>query len=154
MSIKTATFAGGCFYNLQAPFKHVPGIHRIDTGYTGGITRNPTHQEVVSRNTGHAEAIQITFEDSHITFKELLRIFFLTHDPTTLNRQGPLRGTQFRSEIFYHDEKQMQEAIAARLYIQNRISRPACPIVTDISPATAFYPAIESHTHTSELAAI
>ena len=139
-----ATFAGGCFWCTEAVFLQLEGVTKVVSGYIGGRTLNPTYQEISGGMTGHAEAIEITFDPKKITYGELLEMFFATHDPTTLNRQGADAGTQYRSEIFYHDDAQKQLATdyIALMTSENTFGKP---IVTQISPATAFYVAEEYH---------
>jgi peptide-methionine (S)-S-oxide reductase len=139
-----ATLAGGCFWCLEAVFSEVRGVERVISGYTGGHVPNPTYQQVCTGMTGHAEAVQITFDPQQISYKELLEIFFAIHDPTTLNRQGADIGTQYRSAIFYHSPEQREiaeEMITAleRAQVWDRL------IVTEITPAAAFYPAEDYH---------
>ena len=142
--MEVATFAGGCFWCTEAVFLELNGVHSVVSGYIGGKTINPTYKEVCNGDTGHAEAIQITFDSSKISFGELLEVFFATHDPTTLNRQGNDSGTQYRSEIFYHNEvqKKISEDYIALLTKENTFGKP---IVTTISKATKFYEAEEYH---------
>jgi len=139
-----ATFAGGCFWCTEAVFLQLDGVQKVVSGYIGGKTENPTYKEVCSGETGHAEAIEITFDRSKLSYLELLRIFFATHDPTTLNRQGNDIGTQYRSEIFYHSDEQKQQAEA---YIQllNDENTYGKKVVTRLSPATTFYLAEDYH---------
>lgn len=139
-----ATFAGGCFWCTEAVFLQLDGVTKVVSGYIGGRTLNPTYQEISGGMTGHAEAIEITFDPKKISYGELLEIFFATHDPTTLNRQGADSGTQYRSEIFYHNEAQKQLATdyIALMTSENTFGKP---IVTQISPATAFYVAEDYH---------
>src|SRR5512134_3577712 len=108
--VETATLAAGCFWCVEAVFSRLRGVEKVVSGYAGGTIPNPTYQEVCSGTTGHAEAVQITFDPATISFDELLEVFWRTHDPTTLNRQGADSGTQYRSAIFYHDERQRQVA--------------------------------------------
>ncbi|PIX07501.1 MAG: peptide-methionine (S)-S-oxide reductase, partial [Flavobacteriales bacterium CG_4_8_14_3_um_filter_35_10] len=105
-SIATATFAGGCFWCTEAIFQELDGVKSVVSGFTGGTVKNPAYREVVTGRTGHAEAIRITYDPNKISYKELLAVFFSTHNPTTLNRQGYDEGTQYRSAIFYHNESQ------------------------------------------------
>ncbi len=139
-----ATFAGGCFWCLEAVFKPLRGVTRVVSGYTGGTVRNPGYGDVCRGTTGHAEAIQITFDPEVISYPDLLEIFFAFHDPTTLNRQGPDVGTQYRSAVFYHSAEQLQaaEAIVARLATEDVFPSP---IVTELVPLTDFFEAEESH---------
>ena len=140
----TATFAGGCFWCVEAVFELVHGVETVESGYSGGHVREPSYEEVCTGTTGHAEAVRIVFYPNIISYKELLEIFFSLHDPTTPNRQGPDVGPQYRSAIFYHDAEQNQaaEEIIAELSAQQQWSRP---IVTEVIPATVFYPAEEYH---------
>jgi peptide-methionine (S)-S-oxide reductase len=141
---EVATLAGGCFWCLEAIFKGVKGIKNVVSGYSGGTTTNPTYNEVCSGTTGHAESIQITFDPGIISFKEILSIFFSVHDPTTLNRQGPDIGTQYRSAIFYHDRE--QKTIADQVIRElNGSNGWGAPIVTEVKPFQNFYPAEEYH---------
>jgi len=112
-SLEVATLAGGCFWCSEAVFREVDGVENVVSGYTGGATVNPTYEQVCSGKTGHAEAVQVRFDPSRISYREILEIFFSIHDPTTLNRQGADVGTQYRSAIFYHSEQ--QKAIAEEL---------------------------------------
>jgi peptide-methionine (S)-S-oxide reductase len=143
---ETATFAGGCFWCTEAVFLELKGVKTVVSGYIGGLTTNPTYKEICNGDTGHAEAIAITFDPNIISFGELLEIFFATHDPTTLNRQGNDVGTQYRSEIFYHNENQkaLSEAYISILNTQNTFGKP---VVTKVSPATLFYPAENYHSN-------
>ncbi|WP_426064884.1 peptide-methionine (S)-S-oxide reductase MsrA [Flavobacterium sp. DSP2-3-1] len=142
--IEVATFAGGCFWCTEAVFLELDGVSKVVSGYIGGNTVNPTYQEIGTGETGHAEAIEITFDTNKISFGELLEIFFATHDPTTLNRQGNDIGTQYRSEIFYHNsvQKQMSEDYMALMTTENTFGKP---IVTKVSPAPKFYVAENYH---------
>ena len=142
--MEVATFAGGCFWCTEAVFLEINGVKSVKSGYIGGKTINPTYKDICNGDTGHAEAIQIEFDSSKISFGELLEVFFATHDPTTLNRQGNDSGTQYRSEIFYHNEPQKNtaEAYIALLTKENTFGKP---IVTVISAATKFYEAEDYH---------
>jgi peptide-methionine (S)-S-oxide reductase len=144
MALETATLAGGCFWCLEAVYDQVKGVKDVVSGYTGGHVANPTYERVCSGKTGHAEAVQITFDPEQISYRELLEIFFSIHDPTTLNRQGADVGTQYRSAIFYHSEEQRQIAQQlVRELTEQKVFRD--PIVTEIVPATTFYPAEDYH---------
>jgi peptide-methionine (S)-S-oxide reductase len=138
--IEIATFAGGCFWCTEAVFLELEGVKSVVSGYIGGNTKNPTYSEICTGDTGHAEAIQITFDPKLISFGELLEVFFATHDPTTLNQQGNDFGTQYRSEIFYHNEIQKQ---ISQDYIELMTNQHTFDdkIVTKISPASTFYEA-------------
>ena len=140
MSLESATLAGGCFWCLQAMFKEIAGVEKVVSGYTGGNTVHPTYEQVCSGRTGHAEAVQVSFDPSRISYREILEIFFSIHDPTTLNRQGADVGTQYRSAIFYHGEQ--QKAVAEELILKlNSAHLWKNPIVTQIAPLRNFYPA-------------
>lgn len=144
MPLETATLAGGCFWCLEAVYDQVIGVQDVVSGYTGGHVPNPTYRQVCDGHTGHAEAVQIRFDPSQISYRELLEIFFSIHDPTTLNRQGADVGTQYRSAIFYHSDEQRQIAEQlVRELSEQRVFRD--PIVTEIVPATTFYPAEDYH---------
>ena len=142
--LEVATFAGGCFWCTEAVFLELNGVKKVVSGYIGGNTVNPTYKDICNGDTGHAEAIEITFDPSQISFGELLEIFFATHDPTTLNRQGNDVGTQYRSEIFYHNptQKQVSEDYIALMTSENTFGKP---IVTKISAASKFYEAEDYH---------
>ena len=142
--LEVATFGGGCFWCTEAIFLELDGVKKVESGYIGGKTPNPTYEEVSTGTTGHAEATQITFDPSKISFGELLEIFFATHDPTTLNRQGADVGTQYRSEVFYHsdEQKKIAEDYIKLLDSQNTFGKP---VVTKVSPATKFYVAEDYH---------
>ena len=138
----TATLAGGCFWCTEAVYKNLKGVERVESGYIGGARPNPTYEEVCSGQTGHAEAIRITFDPDVISYGDLLDIFFATHNPTTLNRQGNDVGTQYRSAIFPHDEEQEDAAGSAIARAQNDHEEP---IVTTIEPMATWYPAEDYH---------
>jgi peptide-methionine (S)-S-oxide reductase len=139
-----ATLAGGCFWCLEAAFDELNGVEDVVSGYAGGNVPDPTYEEVCTGETGHAEAVRITFNPDIISFRDLLRIFFSLHDPTTLNRQGADVGTQYRSAIFYHDESQRAEAdeIIRELTEAGLWDKP---IVTEVTAFTNFYPAENYH---------
>ncbi|SHJ54230.1 peptide-methionine (S)-S-oxide reductase MsrA [Flavobacterium haoranii] len=141
---EVATFAGGCFWCTEAIFQEIKGVEKVTSGYIGGKTKNPTYREVCSGETGHAEAIQITFNPTQVAYEDLLEVFFGTHDPTTLNRQGADVGTQYRSEIFYYSEAQKTKAENYIKFIENE-QLYSKPIVTKVSPATEFYAAEDYH---------
>ena len=142
--MEVATFAGGCFWCTEAVFLEVKGVEKVVSGYIGGKTINPTYKEICTGETGHAEAIQITFNPNEVAYEDLLEIFFGTHDPTTLNRQGADVGTQYRSEVFYHSEAQKTKA---ENYIQllEKEKLYDKKIVTKVSSAPVFYPAEDYH---------
>jgi len=142
--LESATFAGGCFWCTEAVFEKLKGVTKVVSGYTGGTIKNPAYREIVTGRTGHAESIQITYNPNEISYRELLDVFFSTHNPTTLNRQGYDVGTQYRSAIFYHNDKQKSEAekmikelTEARVY--------DAKIVTEVKPFTVFYTAEKYH---------
>jgi peptide-methionine (S)-S-oxide reductase len=139
-----ATLAGGCFWCLEAIFKEVMGIYNVVSGYSGGTTVNPFYTEVCSGATGHAESIQLTYDPKKISFREILAIFFSVHDPTTLNRQGADVGTQYRSAIFYHNDKQKIEAEEAIKQL-NASKAWGAPVVTQVAPFKDFYSAEKYH---------
>ena len=141
---ETATFAGGCFWCIEEIFRQQPGVARVESGYTGGTVPHPTYAQVCQGDTGHAEAIRIVFDPQKITYEKLLDVFWTAHDPTQLNRQGADVGTQYRSAIFTHSEAQAAAAQAAKA-AENASGRHARPIVTEIAPATEFYPAEDYH---------
>jgi peptide-methionine (S)-S-oxide reductase len=142
--MEIATFAGGCFWCTEAVFLEIKGVEKVVSGYIGGKTKNPTYKDICTGETGHAEAIQITFNPNEVAYEDLLEVFFGTHDPTTLNRQGADVGTQYRSEIFYHSEIQKTKA---ENYIQllEKEKLYDKKIVTKVSSATEFYLAEEYH---------
>lgn len=143
MTTQKATFAAGCFWGVEATFRQIPGVLQTTVGYTGGITKNPTYRQVCTGKTGHAEAVEIIFDPTKVTYEYLVEIFFKSHDPTTLNRQGPDIGTQYRSAIFTHDSEQNQ--IAERIKTNFEQKKNGRKIVTEIVVATEFYPAEEYH---------
>ncbi len=138
-----ATFAGGCFWCTEAVFQDLIGVTSVVSGYTDGKIKNPSYKEVCSGLTGHTEAIEITFDPEKITFDELLEIFWTTHDPTTLNRQGNDAGTQYRSGIYYHNLEQKAKAEISKSEVATKIWDD--PIVTEIKEASIFYPAEQYH---------
>ncbi|NTV46590.1 MAG: peptide-methionine (S)-S-oxide reductase MsrA [Chlorobiales bacterium] len=153
-ALDTATFGGGCFWCVEAVFQRIKGVYSIESGYSGGQVKNPTYEQVCTGTTGHAEVAQIAYDPKVVSYEDLLDVFWRTHDPTTLNRQGNDVGTQYRSVIFYHSaeqqriaEKSKKEAGALGLWKD--------PIVTEISPLTIFYKAEDYHqnyynTHSSQ----
>ena len=142
MSLEYATLAGGCFWCTEAVYNDVIGVESVESGYIGGTVANPTYKQVCGGDTGHAEAIRVGFDPAQISYADLLDIFFATHDPTTLNRQGNDVGTQYRSAIFPHDAAQEAEAKAA--IARNATNWPD-PIVTTIEPLGEWYPAEDYH---------
>jgi len=142
--LELATFGGGCFWCVEAIFERVKGVHAAESGYSGGSTANPDYKQVVTGLTGHAEVVQITFNPDQVSYSELLEIFFKTHDPTTLNRQGGDVGTQYRSIIFYHSEKQKAEA-ENTIAVLDAEKIWDDPIVTRVEAFDAFYKAEGYH---------
>jgi len=140
--LEQATFGGGCFWCTEAVYLALKGVETVESGYSGGETDNPTYGQISSGRTGHAEVVQITFNPSIISYKEILEIFFATHDPTTLNRQGADVGTQYRSIILYHSEEQKQTALKTIIKLKNEYKNP---IVTQIEPYKKFYIAEDYH---------
>ncbi len=143
-AMEKATFAGGCFWCLEAIFQDVEGVTEVASGYSGGHIANPSYEQVCTGTTGHAEAVQITYNPAQIRYDELLEIFFQTHDPTTLNRQGNDEGTQYRSAIFYHNtqQKKLAEEMIAKLNASGSFENR---IVTQVAPLEKFYPAEGYH---------
>ena len=143
-SVQVATFAGGCFWCTEAVFLEVKGVEKVVSGFTGGFIKNPAYREVCNGTTGHAEGIQITFNLKEVAYEDLLEIFFATHDPTTLNKQGADVGTQYRSAIFYHSPEQKEKA---EKYIQliEKEKLYTKPVVTQIEEASVFYLAEDYH---------
>lgn len=139
-----ATFGAGCFWGVEAAYRQIPGVLSTAVGYLGGTLENPSYYDVCTGRTGHAEVVQVDYDPSRITYDDLLTVFWENHDPTTLNRQGPDIGTQYRSAIFYHDDEQKEAAIKSKEE-RERSGRYRRPIVTEITPATEFYMAEDYH---------
>ena len=142
--MEKATFAAGCFWGVEAVFRQIEGVTATRVGYTGGDFKNPTYKDVCSGTTGHAEAVEVEYDPSKVTYEELLEVFWENHDPTTLNRQGPDVGTQYRSAVFFLTPEQEAAAKASKEKLQ-RNGRYKRPIVTEINPALEFYPAEDYH---------
>lgn len=142
--LKTATFGAGCFWCVEAVFESLKGVEKVESGYSGGDVINPTYEQVCSGTTGHAEVTRVTYNPEVITFKELLEVFWKTHDPTTLNRQGADVGTQYRSVIFYHDDEQKELAENYKDELDNSGAFDD-PIITEISRFEKFYKAEDYH---------
>lgn len=141
-----ATLAGGCFWCLEAVYEQMRGVDKVVSGYIAGEKPKPTYEEVCTGNSGHAEAVQITFDPEQVSYGELLSVFFTIHDPTTLNRQGNDKGTQYRSAIYYHNEDQRADAAELMLELRKQHIFPA-PLVTELAAASTFYPAEAYHQH-------
>jgi peptide-methionine (S)-S-oxide reductase len=139
-----ATFAAGCFWGVEAAFRQVKGVKSTEVGYTGGATPNPTYEQVCTGRTGHAEAVRVAFDPAEVGYERLLDIFWSIHDPTTLNRQGPDVGAQYRSAIFFHDAAQEAAAKASKEALE-KAGKFRQPIVTQIVPAVDFYRAEDYH---------
>ena len=144
MATERATFGAGCFWCVEAVFQSLKGVSNVESGYMGGLTKNPNYMEVCNGDTGHAEVIQLDYDPEKVTFEELLLVFFKTHNPTTLNRQGNDVGTQYRSVIFYHSQEQKEKAekMITQLSKDNIFDQP---IVTEITPVSEFYKAEDYH---------
>jgi peptide-methionine (S)-S-oxide reductase len=139
-----ATFGGGCFWCIEAAFEELSGVTDVTSGYAGGDTESPSYREVCRGNTGHAEVVQVTYDESALDYEDLLEVFFTVHDPTTVNRQGPDVGSQYRSIVLYHDDEQRE---LTETFVEELEERGAFddPIVTEIEPLEAFYEAEEKH---------
>jgi len=148
--LQTVTFGSGCFWCTEAMFQNLRGVTSAVSGYSGGLVPNPTYEQVCGGNTGHAEVVQVTFDPSVISFDDLLRVFWRTHDPTTLNRQGHDSGTQYRSAIFYHNNEQRSVAEQYKSQL-DKSNAFGAPIVTEITPFEKFYPAENYHQEYFEL---
>src|SRR5437016_164137 len=141
---KIATFGAGCFWGVEAAYRQIPGVLSTRVGYLGGTMENPTYKDVCTGRTGHAEVVEVTYDPARLTYDDLLTVFWENHDPTTLNRQGPDVGVQYRSVVFYHTPEQQAGAAASKERLE-RDGRFRRPIVTQIVPAAAFYKAEEYH---------
>lgn len=142
--MQTATFAGGCFWCTEAVFVRLRGVESVVPGYTGGSVPNPSYEAVCTGTTGHAEAVQVSFDPDQIGYEDLLHVFFKLHDPTTLNRQGADVGTQYRSAVYYHDDEQRRAAEKAIAEVNASGEYPD-PVVTEVTAAGAYYPAEDYH---------
>ena len=142
--MKQATFGAGCFWGIEAEFRQIPGVIDTAVGYSGGNRANPTYEDVCNGRTGHAEVVQVTYDPAKVAYEQLLEVFWTSHDPTQLNRQGPDIGDQYRSVIFYHDDDQKIEAEESKRLFE-KVGRFRRPIVTQIMPAMPFYRAEEYH---------
>ena len=144
MTTEKATFGAGCFWGVEATFRAIPGVTNATVGYAGGTTKNPTYEDVCSHTTGHAEVVEVEFDPTVASYDQLLEVFWSNHNPTTLNRQGPDVGDQYRSVIFYHTPEQQAAAEASKTRTDGS-GRFKNPIVTQIQPAPTFYPAEDYH---------
>ncbi len=144
MDTQKATFGAGCFWGVEAEFRRVEGVVSTSVGYEGGTLANPTYRDVCSNRTGHAEVVEVVYDPARVSYGEILNVFWENHDPTQLNRQGPDVGTQYRSAIFFHSPEQQAEAIASKEE-RERGGRYRRPIVTEIVPASTYYPAEDYH---------
>ena len=144
MATEKATFGAGCFWGVEATFREVTGVTDVAVGYEGGTLENPTYKDVCTKNTNHAEVVEVDFDPAQVSFETLLGVFFENHDPTTKNRQGPDIGTQYRSAVFFHSPEQeaAARAVIAQLDASDKFRRP---IVTEVTPAATFYRAEEYH---------
>ena len=142
--MEKAAFGAGCFWGVEETFRHVKGVVAAAVGYMGGSLANPTYEDVCTDKTGHAEVVQVEYDPAQVAYDELLKVFWENHDPTTLNRQGPDFGAQYRSVVFYHTPEQKAAALAGKEKLQ-RSGRFARPIVTEIAPASNFWRAEEYH---------
>ncbi len=142
--MKKATFGAGCFWGIEAAFRRVSGVVSTSVGYMGGTLENPTYKDVCSDRTGHAEVVEVLYDPARVSYDDLLKVFWENHDPTTLNRQGPDVGTQYRSAIFYHNDEQRVSAQSSKNRLQES-GRFNSEIVTEITPASQFYRAEEYH---------
>lgn len=142
MATETATLGGGCFWCLEAVYQELKGVQQVESGYTGGHVPNPTYEQVCDGTTGHAEVVRLSFDPEVVSYREILEVFFTIHDPTTLNRQGNDVGTQYRSAIYTHSPQQQE---TARQVIAEMANVWDAPIVTEVSPAGAYYKAEDYH---------
>ena len=140
--MEKATFAAGCFWGVEAAFRQLPGVTETRVGYTGGQTESPTYEQVCSHTTGHAEAVEVTFDPEEVSYERLLDVFFSKHDPTQLNRQGWDVGDQYRSVVFFHSPEQEEAAAASKARVQAQFP---VRVTTEVVPATAFYEAEDYH---------
>ena len=142
--MEKATFGAGCFWGVEAAFRRVPGVRSTQVGYLGGTYENPNYEMVCTGLTGHAEVVEVTYDPAQVSYEELLRVFWDNHNPTTLNRQGPDVGTQYRSAIFYHTPEQEEAARRSKAQLEES-GRYSRPVVTEITPASTFYRAEDYH---------
>jgi peptide-methionine (S)-S-oxide reductase len=142
--MEKATFAAGCFWGVEATYRQIPGVLGTRVGYSGGHTPDPTYEQVCTGQTGHAESLEVTFDPARVSYEQLVDVFFSSHNPTTKNRQGFDVGTQYRSAIFFHTPEQEEAARAAKEKVEERLHWPK-KVVTEITPASEFYPAEDYH---------
>ncbi len=140
--MEKATFGAGCFWGVETAFRQVKGVLSTQVGYTGGTTKNPTYEQVCSHTTGHAEAVEVTYDPAQVSYDDLLKVFWESHDPTQMNRQGPDVGSNYRSAIFYHSPQQKAAGEASKQKEQVHHKKP---VVTEITTAQTFYPAEDYH---------
>ena len=145
MATETATFGAGCFWQVEAEFRNTSGVTGTRVGYVGGSTERPTYEEVCRDRSGHAEVVEVQFDPEQVAYEDLVEKFWDLHDPTQLNRQGPDRGSQYRSAIFVHSPEQEKTALASRERAQERIGRRRRPVVTEVTPASTFWEAEDYH---------
>lgn len=143
-TLEKATFGAGCFWGVEAAFRQIKGIVSTTVGYSGGSYKDPSYRDVCTDRTGHAEVVQVVYDPARVSYNDLLKVFWENHDPTTMNRQGPDVGTQYRSAIFFHSPEQEAAARASKASLDGS-GRYRRPIVTEITPASEFYPAEEYH---------
>ncbi len=144
VKIETATFGAGCFWGVEAAFRQIKGVKKTAAGYAGGSMKNPTYEDVCSDTTGHAEVVQVEFDPQQVSYEDILKVFWSNHDPTQVNRQGPDIGSQYRSVIFYHDEKQKAAALTSKQRLE-KSGKYKKPIATNIEKSSEFYKAEEYH---------
>ena len=142
--MEKATFGAGCFWGVEAAFRQVPGVTQTAVGYLGGTLKNPTYKDVCTGRTGHAEVVEVTYDPARVSYEDLLNVFWTNHNPTTLNRQGPDVGTQYRSAIFFHSDTQRDAATASKGALE-KSGKFRQPVVTEITPTTPFYVAEDYH---------
>lgn len=142
--MEKATFGAGCFWGVEAAFRQIPGVTQTAVGYLGGTMQNPTYKDVCTGRTGHAEVVEVTYDPARVSYDDLLEVFWTNHNPTTLNRQGPDVGTQYRSAIFFHSDAQRDAAVASKGALE-KSGKFKTPVVTEITPTTPFYVAEDYH---------
>ncbi|HYO49355.1 MAG TPA: peptide-methionine (S)-S-oxide reductase MsrA [Chloroflexia bacterium] len=143
-TLEKATFGAGCFWGVEAAFRQIKGVVSTSVGYSGGSYNNPSYRDVCTGRTGHAEVVEVVYDPARVSYDDLLQVFWENHNPTTMNRQGPDVGTQYRSAIFFHSPEQQAAALASKAKLDSS-GRYGRPIVTEITPASQFYPAEDYH---------